>query len=250
MDSLRNDVGTIGRHIVDLEKQRFSDPFANDVYEAAWYCRNLGKWVLENNTKVNFPARGREELAFMEDLRKVLLKKTPEEQARYAPVFEIAEKILRVVKTAQPPKDGHLGILRVVREQFSFLQANYGFAIVKEEPLGIRFSSGAVYLELEHAKDPALSCSFGPESNPKECFWIDDLLFMHGDDRYRTLPQELALDTEGDVEKWFKFLAGVFKQYGHEVLTNRPGIFDQLTKAQAQRDQEYTQEADRLYGKR
>ena len=57
-----------------------------------------------------------------------------------------------------------------------------------------------------------------------------------------------ALNTESDVQNWSKFLAGVFKQYGHDVLSNQPGIFEKLAKAQAQRDQEYTQEMDRLYG--
>jgi len=50
------------------------------------------------------------------------------------------------------------------------------------------------------------------------------------------------------VENWFKFLAGVFKQYGHDVLSNQPGIFEKLAKAQAKRDPEYTREMDCRYG--
>ncbi len=73
---------------------------------------------------------------------------------------------------------------------------------------------------------------------------------MYGDRRYRTLPEDLGLDTEEDVERWFTFLSGIFRQYGHDVLTNRPGIFEELAKAQEQRGREYTQEMDRLYGGR
>src|SRR5436305_7425436 len=237
---VRENVDELALHVAGLEQQRFSEPFANDVYEAASYWRDLGKWVLENNTRVNFPARAREELAFMDNLRKLLLKKSPEEQMKYVPVFETAEKVLRAVVTVQPPKDGHHGVLRIIRDQFWFLQTDYDFTITNEEPTGIRFSSGTVYLELEHGKDHTLSCTFGPESNPKKSFWIDDILFMHGDERYRTLAQEFTLNTESDVEKWFKFLADVFKRYGHDVLSNRSGIFEELAKAQAQRDQEYT----------
>lgn len=248
MDALREDVEVLARHVADLEPQRHSDPFANDVYEAAWYWRDLGNWVLEKNTRTNFPARAREEFALLEQLKEKLVEKSAEEQKEYCPVFETAERILKVVENVEPPRDGHLGILRIIREKFGFLQTDYGFALLKEEPIGVRFSSGEVYLELKWAKKHNSSCSFGPESNLKKSYGIDDLLFMFGDKRYRTLPEDLALNTESDIENWFKFLADVFKQYGHDVLSNRAGIFEKLTKAQAQRDREYTQEMDRLYG--
>jgi hypothetical protein len=248
MDTLREDVEALAKHITDLERQRHSDPFTNDVYEAAWYWRDLGNWVIENNTRTNFPARVHEEFVLMEKLRGILLSKSSEEQKRYAPVFEAGERILKIAETVKPPKDGHLGILRIIREQFGFVQTDYGFALLKKEPIGGRLSSRAVYLELQWAKKHNSSCSFGPESNPKESFGIDDLLFMYGDQRYRTLPDELGLNTESDVERWFTFLASIFKQYGHDVLSNRPGIFAELAKAQAQRDHEYTQAMDRLYG--
>jgi hypothetical protein len=248
MDALREDVEVLARHVADLEPRRHSDPFANDVYEAAWYWRDLGNWVLEKNTRTNFPARAREEFALLEQLKDKLVEKPAEEQKEYSPVFETAERILKVVENVEPPRDGHLGILRIIREQFDFLQTDYGFALLKEEPIGVRLSSGEVYLELQWAKKHNSSCSFGPESNPKKSYGIDDLLFMYGDQRYRTLPDELGLYTESDVERWFTFLASIFKQYGRDVLSNRPGIFTELAKAQAQRDQEYTQAMNRLYG--
>lgn len=248
MNSLRENVDALARHVADLEPERSTDAFANDVYEAAWYWRDLGNWVLENNTRTNFPARAREELASMDDLRRLLLTRSSEEQTKYAPMFETAEKVLRVVESVHPSKGGHLGVLRVIREQFGFLQTEHSFAIAKEERIGIRFSSGKVYLELEWAKNYHMSCSFGLELNPRESFWIDDLLFMYGDPRYRTLPEELALNTESDVERWFQSLADTFKQYGNDVLSNKPGIFEKLEQAQAERDREFTREMNSQYG--
>jgi hypothetical protein len=51
-----------------------------------------------------------------------------------------------------------------------------------------------------------------------------------------------------DAEDFFGALAvfaGVFRQYGHDVLTNQPNIFQKLAKAQAERDSEYTREINR-----
>lgn len=230
-----------------LERERSSNGFANDVFEATGDLRALARRVLDHDTRVNYPVRAREEIELWKKLTDILQRRSSEEQERYAAIFETAQQILQDVQTVEPPKDGHLSILRIIRDQFGFVQTDYGFAIVNEEPAGIRFSSGKIYLELKWAKKHDSSCSFGRESQTRESFWIDDLLFMHGDQRYRTLPQDLALNTEGDVGKWFKFLADVFKQYGRDVLTNQPGIFEKLAKAQAQRDQEYTQQMDRLH---
>jgi hypothetical protein len=235
-------------YLPELQHERSSSGFANDIFEAVDDLRHLGHLILNGDTRVNYPARVQQERELWKLLNDLLPKRSPEDQKRYAPMFEAAEEILQFAESIQLPKDGHLGILRIIREQFGFLQADYRFAIVKEQPIGIRFSSEAVYLELNWAKHHNSSCSFGPESNPTRAFWLDDLLFMYGDPRYRTLPEELALNTESEVESWFKFVADLLKQYGRDVLSNQPGIFDKLAKAQAERDREYTQEMDRLYG--
>jgi hypothetical protein len=240
-------VNELGSQLPELERRRSSDTFANDLYEAAEYWRELGLWVLENNTKVNYPERVRGELKLLAKLWQILQNKPAEEQRLYAPVLETAQEILRRVERVQPPKDGHLSVLRIIREHFHFLQTDYGFSIVDKQPTGVRLSSGAIYLKLQHAKDPTLSCSFGPETDPQQCFWINDLLFMNRDPRYRTLPEELHLETEANTENWFAFLAAVFKQYGHPVLSNEPGIFIRLAQAQAERDAEYVQEMKRKF---
>lgn len=160
----------------------------------------------------------------------------------------MAREVLKVAEATPLPKDGHLGVLKVVRQSFGFLDSDYGFTVTSKEPTGVRFSSGAVYIELGYGAAPYLTCSFGQESQPQKHFWVEDLLYMRGDQRYRALPQKLKLETEEDVKEWFEFLSEVWKQYGPDVLTNRPGIFDRLTQAQAQRDQEYTCEMDRLSG--
>ena len=247
-ESLRKAVPELETHLPELKRQGRADGLLHDLYEAAEYCCQLGRWVLEGNTRVNYPDRARGQLKFLTELKDALQNRPAAVQSRYTPIIEATERILRFVEKVQPPKDGHLGVLRVIRELFQFLQTEYSFAIIDTQPTGIRFSSGTVYLRLECIESLTLSCSFGPEALPQQVFWINDLLFMNEDPTYRTLPAELSLDTEEKVENWFAFLAGVFKQYGDPVLSNQPGIFSRLAKAQSERDAEYVQEMNRKFG--
>jgi len=247
-NELKELVEQLEERLPELERERFSTTFANDIFEAVDYWRNLGRYVLENNTKVNYPDRARGELDLVSKLRGILQKKPREEQQNYTQLLGTSEKLLQNIEKVQPPEGGHLGVWKVIRKHFHFLQTDYKFSIVDMQPTRVHFSSGAVYLQLECIENPTLSCSFGPETEPRETFWINDLLFMNGDTRYRNLPEELRLDTEEEVENWFAFLADVFKQYGHPVLSNDPGIFARLTEAQAERDAEYAREMNRKFG--
>jgi len=247
-ESLQNAVSKLEAQLPELEKQRASDAFVNDIYEAASYWCELGRWVLQKNTKVNYPERVRGERELLAKLESILRGKPTEAQLEYGPLLDTGGAILRIVEGVQPPKDGHLGFLRIVRECFQFLQADFGFSVTKEQPTSLEFSSGAVYLELECSRDPWMSCLFGPESAERKHFSIQDLLFLHGDQGYRTLPEKLTMTTEGEVQDWFQFVAGLFRQYGTEVLSNQPGIFHRLTEAQNQRDAEFVATMNARYG--
>lgn len=245
---LKELVGQLEARLSELERERFLTAFANDVFEAVDYWRNLGRYVLDSNTKVNYPERARNELNLLSKLEGILQKQPPEEQHKYGQLLRTSKELLRSVEQVQPPRDGHLGVLKVIDRYFHFLQTEYNFSIADKQPTGVRFSSGSVYLKLEYIENPPLSCSFGPESEPLRTFWIDDLLFINGDGRYRDLPKELHLGSKQEVERWFAFLADVFKHYGQPVLSNQPNIFSRLAKAQGERDAEYVQEMNRKFG--
>jgi len=247
---LQNAVSELESHLPQLEMQRASDAFVNDLYEATFYWCELGRWVLQKNTKVNYPERVRGERELLTKLESILQGKPAEAQLKYGPLLSTGGVILRMVEGVQPPKDGHLGFLRIVREYFQFLQTEFGFSVTEEQPTSLQFSSGAVYLELEYSRDPWMSCLFGPESAERKNFSIQDLLFLYGDQRYRTLPEKLPMGSEGEVEDWFRFVAGVFRQFGSEVLRNQPGIFDRLTQAQTRRDAEFVAAMNERYGER
>ncbi len=103
---LQKAVSELESHLPELERQRASDTFANDLYEAAYYWCELGRWVLENNTKVNYPERVRGERELLAKLQEILGNKSPEEQLRYGPLLNVGSEILRMVGAVQPPRDG------------------------------------------------------------------------------------------------------------------------------------------------
>lgn len=51
-----------------FEARRNEDALANDCFEAAWYWRDLGRWVLEGNTRVNYPERAKGEFMLLTQL--------------------------------------------------------------------------------------------------------------------------------------------------------------------------------------
>jgi hypothetical protein len=237
--TLKQLVDDIEKQLKTLERERFTSAFANDLYEAVDYWWRLGTYASERNTKINFPERARGELLLLHKLQQLLREKPENQHGQYPRLFTSSEELLEMLKEIQPPSEGHLGFLKTVHESFSFLKAEYNFSVVDTQPTSVRFSSGKVLLNLECIENVLLSCSFGPETDRSSTFWIQDLLYMNGDSRYRTLPDPLSLKTPGEVNGWFAFVASVFKQYGRPVLCDQPGIFDRLARAQVGRDQEY-----------
>src|ERR1700753_2703108 len=129
MTNLAENLARLDQDLARLEKSRDSDPFVNDVYEAAWYWRDLGRWVLEGDTKVNYAARASEELAPLSRLESMLVKRTSEEASLYPSLFPTARQVLSEVAMTVPPQDGHLGILRIIRNNCDFLVSAFHFEI-------------------------------------------------------------------------------------------------------------------------
>src|SRR5271166_3626541 len=119
-ESLQNAVSELEAHLPQLENERASDAFVNDLYEAASYWCELGRWVLQKNTKVNYPERVRGERELLTKLEALLRVKPAEVQVKYGPLLSTGGEILQIVEGVQPPKDGHLGFLRTARESFRF----------------------------------------------------------------------------------------------------------------------------------
>jgi hypothetical protein len=216
--------------------------FANDLFEAVDDWCHLARRAWQSDTRVPDPRRAAEELALWHKLQDLVRDQPAEEQARSQPILETAKRLLSLVGEKKPLTNGHLDVLKILRQHFSFLNNGYGFHEVSQEPTGLVFASDAVSIQLETAMLSSLSFSFGRLSRPGEQFWIEDLLYLSQDERYKTVPQRLALESPADVETWFTSVADVLHRYGSEVLCNDPETFSRLGEAQRRRDDEYVQQ--------
>jgi hypothetical protein len=100
-EPLQKAVNELESHLPELARQRASDVFANDLYEAAYYWCELGRWVLENNTKVNYPERVRGERELLAKLQRSLQNKSAEEQLRYERLLNTGGEILQIVGSSE-----------------------------------------------------------------------------------------------------------------------------------------------------
>jgi hypothetical protein len=231
-----------------LQDRRQLDGFANAMFEAIDDLLDLGRRLRAGDPKTNYAARVQQEEKLWGELRAELGKRPAEFAIQYWPVFDASMQLLALAREVEPSKTGYHDFLAIVKEQFEFLSVNYGFAIVQEEPVKVRFSSGKVFVQLACVRYVRSSCSFGSESDHDRLFWIDDLLYRYGDERYRSLPNEVMLDERNAIEEWFTSLAEMCRQYGHDVFVDRQGIFEELAVAQKARDAEYSEETERRYG--
>ncbi len=243
MQTLANSVEALEPQIHELRSKRGETPLANDIFEAVDDWRSLAQRAIDGDTRVNFPVRARLELDLLERLWAIVAARPEESAQGYDKILLTWKDLLGQIEAIPVLENGHLDVLRILREAFAFLVTDYGFQVVDEQPMGVRFSSGAVFVQLGCHRSSFLSCSFGCEEGRN--FWLEDLLYLRGDERYLEIPQILEFKTSLDVQKWFDFVASVFKRYGDDVLRKSPGIFGQLSSAQAKRDEEY---ADRMIG--
>ncbi|HVY21720.1 MAG TPA: hypothetical protein VG962_00015 [Steroidobacteraceae bacterium] len=225
-----------------LESERYSFPEANEVFEAATHWRSLALRALAKDTRVDFPLRVCEERDLLDLLENKIQKRDGGIQ-RFGMLFELSRRIFDIVVEITPPSEGHMGILNILKDKFGFLVSKYGFHIVDKNPMGMTYSSGAVWIDLKAGSRPSSCCTFGPGSeysNVGELFWIEDLLYLAGDGQYEELENDIEIGTENKLRNHFSSLAEYWIKYGHDVLINKPGIFDLLASAQSARDAQYT----------
>lgn len=235
--TLADNLAFLESSVLDLKAERNIGPLQNDVYEAIDDLRHLGQRAAAKDTRVNYPLRAKTESVLFQELRGIVSARAEKDRLRYLPLLDRAEELVRQISQIPIPADGHLGVLKVIRDRFGFLFDQYEFTVTDEQPTIMRLTNGAVIVELGCATQSSLSFSMSRDDLGH--FWIEDLLYLHGDRRYESVPQAIHLNTETEVDDWFQFISDVLRRYGDQLLRDNPGAFDQLAQAQSQRDAEY-----------
>ncbi len=244
--TLAENLAFLESSVLDLKAERNVGPLQNDVYEAIDDLRHLGQRAAVRDTRVNYPLRAKTELVLFQKLRHIVSARAKNDRLRYLPLLDRAEELVRQISQIPIPVDGHLGVLKVIRNRFGFLFDQYEFTVTDEQPSSMRLTNGAVIVELGCATQSSLSFSLSHDDLGH--FWIEDLLYLHGDRRYESVPHFMHLNTETDVDDWFQFISDVLRRYGDDLLRDTPGAFDRLAQAQSQRDAEYAARMNAKHG--
>lgn len=244
--TLEENLAALEARLLELRNRWNAGPLENDVYEEIDDCCHLGQRAINMDTRVNYPARAQSEFMCLKKLLEFWITKDQEALERYRPLLNIAHEMVKQISEIPLPANGHLGVLKTIREQFSWLFERFGFSITDEQPTGVSLTHGRVSLELAVSAQSSLSFSLTRDKVTQ--FWLEDLLFLHDDDRYRTVPTSLDLKTEEDVESWFSFVSDVLQKYGQDLLTDQPEAWSNLAEAQSKRDAEYAAMMDAKYG--
>jgi hypothetical protein len=245
--TLADNLSVLQSSLSGLKAERDEGPLQNDVYEAVDDLCNFGQRAVANDARIDYSTRAKSDLALFQKLRSIVAERSDRDRERYQELLDSAFEFLLQIAQIPLPADGHLGVLKVIRSRFGFLFEQYGFAVCDEQPTGMHLKSGHVRLELGWAT--ASSLSFALTKDGVRHFWLQDLLYLYHDERYEKVPLLLDLQTEGDVESWFEFVACVLEQYGRDLLTDQPESWEQLAQAQSKRDAEYAAMMDARHGR-
>jgi hypothetical protein len=243
--TLEENLAALEYRIPELKDCRNAGPLQNDIYEAMDDCCHLGRRAIDNDTRVNYPIRAQSESARLRKVFTFWAAKDQQGLDRYRTLFDTANAMIEQIAGISVAPSGHLGVLDTIQRHFGWVLEQFGFAIEDEQPTGVCLVSGQVRLELGWAAQSSLSFAL---SRDTASFWLEDLLFLHGDSRYKTVPAALDLRTREDVEEWFSFVSDVLRKYGQDLLTGQAEPWSRLADAQSKRDAEYVTLMNTKYG--
>ena len=157
-------------------------------------------------------------------------------------------RVIAAARQRKPHPDGYLGSKRILRQTFAFLQSDFDLTPGPEPEDMWDYASNRVCVHLDLPTEFSSWCRITQASDPSTDYSLEDLLFMGGRSVSLALPPGQAITTEAEVQAWFTTVADVLRQYGSDVLADRPGAFERLAKAAAERERLYVEECERLHG--
>ena len=231
-----------------LKPLRNDTPLANDMFEAAADWADFGRMQIEKPEEENWDLTGRmrqeeELIASLRDYYGKQMYENPD----YATVMEIGAYLIETCKYRKIHPDGWNGILRVLRDTFAFLTSEFGLKSGSDFDGAYEYRSERVGVSLGLPYRIHSSCYVKKISDPSLSFELEDLLFMGGVSTSLALPPGQEFTTEADVQAWFTTVADILRRHGSDVLADRPGAFERLAQASAERDRLHTEECERLW---
>ncbi len=215
--------------------------------DAVSYHRYLADRLLERSTMTAFSSIAKSERADFEALRS-RYRAEIDSSVDYQAVMALGEKVIAEAEAWVMDPDGHLGVLRVLREEFAFLRCN-GFEMVWEEICDADYVAPWLTVRLRlppgRLMDPSYLVKLS--AGGAECF-LDDLLYRADPARF-AMPREIpSPTTASEVRALFRGAATILERHGTDVLSGQAGAFEALQAAARERGARVDAECERLYG--
>lgn len=245
MEMIEQDIAILRALAEKLEPRRNDQPIINDMFEAADDWKNFGRDQLSKDDP-NLSARMQQELDTLKGLR-AFYGDEIDQDADYAKIMECGARLIEACSHRRIDPDGWLGIVKILRRTFAFLASDFGLESGSAPEDAFVCASDQVRVTLGVPKQYASCCRLTRVSNPSRHLDLEDLLFMGGRFVLLTLQPTQEFTTEAEVQAWFTMVADILRQYGSDVLADRPGAFERLAQASAERDRLIGEECERLY---
>ena len=228
-----------------LKPYRNVKPIINDMFEAADDWRSFGQQQLEEE---NWDLTGRmhqeeELLTSLQAFYGDAIDQNPD----YAKIMELGARLIATCKQRKIDPDGWLGIIRILRQTFAFLTSEFGLKPGPGSEGAFDYASDRVAVMLRLPNKYGSFCYVEQMSDPSFSFALEDLLFMDGVSTSLALPEGREFTTEADVQAWFSTVADILRRHGSDVLADRPGAFERLAQAAAERERLINEECERLW---
>ena len=231
-----------------LEPLRNDTPLANDMFEAADFWANFGRSQVgcpeEENWDLTVRMEQEEELyASLKDYYGQEIWSNLD----YTKVMELGARLIEACRRRVIHPDGRNGILRVLRDTFAFLTSEFGLRPGTGTKGAFEYASERVAISLDFPDQLGSGCWIKQASDQGFGSSLECLLFMGGRTESLALPPGQEFKSEADIQAWFTTVADILRRYGSDVLADRPGAFERLAQASAERDRLIGEECERLH---
>lgn len=218
------------------------------MFEAADDWKNFGQLQLEGVEQEKWDLTGRmqQEEELLEKLKRFYgeaIDKDPD----FARIMELDAQMIAACKQRKVDPDGWLGIVKVLRRTFAFLTPEFGLRPGPGTDGAFDYSSDRVAISLDLPDQSGSGCWIRQASDQGFGSSLECLLFMCGRTESLALPPGHEFKSEADVQAWFTTVADILRRYGSDVLADRPGAFERLAQAAAERDRLIGEECERLH---
>lgn len=133
------------------------------------------------------------------------------------------------IEMTDDASERHLGFEKAVRECFHFLEESLGFRCSDMSPLGVRYESDKVFIDVFHGmKDYEIGVQFGLIGSTKQySFLMFVRRFFPGQEAELG---ELIADTHDSVSVAVTNLAKLFRAVGQPILNGDPVMLAEMDK--------------------